>query len=91
MSERPIAVNDLVMVVRSCSCNYGNGWIGTVESLHTGTWDQVCRCQYCGEEVAQSGETTARFLKEDWPVRWLKRIHPPALPETVEQHEELIA
>lgn len=79
MSDKPISVGDLVMVVRGHRCQIGN--IRTVSSLSEPS--RFRDCSICGELWEQTTGTVANFTNGySHPVAWLLRIDPPAIPES---------
>lgn len=92
MSER-IEVGDLVMVVRGHSCLVakiaGIPWIvaGFLSPSGGGWTCSICHMKSaCGPEIAATNSGTWRI-----PVSYLKKIDPPALPESIEHKEEIPA
>lgn len=87
MSDKPISVGDLVMVVRTetCGCEGGIGRTFIVKSLNPDdSW-----CSYCQKYL---GYQTDAFDGQDWHSLYvLKRIDPPALPESVQTKEGITA
>lgn len=83
-----IKVGDLVMVVRAkpcCGANEGIGGVHEVSGLVN-----LSRCYLCGtvtDELAAliDGPNEARVVSR------LIRIDPPAIPESIERHEEVPA
>lgn len=71
MSDRPIAVGDLVQVVRWPCCDFHVGAIRTVEGF---VHFETAHCAICGA----SGPSSNANLSGDGraPVAWLKRIPP---------------
>lgn len=92
--SKPISVGDLVMVVRGHECSVakagGIPWTvtGIVEPIGGGYYCDICkRHSAWGEERAATGYKKGSHA----PLSWLIRIDPPAIPETVEQREEISA
>lgn len=84
MSDKPIAVGDLVQVVRSTH-ECGNQFIGWVFIAVEILPKQLATCSHCNKpsitnEVSVWGKHSRRF---GFPLSWLKRIDPPAEGETI--------
>ena len=92
MNDKPISVGDLVVIVKSC-CDHKLGLVGRVESFYRGNpyKGDVLRCDVCAKNVTPSDMLTALFGGGAWPLKWLKKIDPPALPQDVEHDEEIPA
>ena len=90
MSDRPIQVGDLVMVVKPSACRGGNNGIGHIFRVqYIGRWDEYGNCAYCKQaNCAPNG-----FYADDgdgaWPLSRLKLIDPPALRDDVPADERL--
>jgi hypothetical protein len=89
MSDKPIAVGDLVMVVRyphKCSSSEAfSGMIFVVNELDDGG----VTCDDCGEFI--EGPLAGTPTDVGISVRWLKRIDPLIEPESVPTKEEIEA
>lgn len=83
--DKPIAVGDLVMVVRSCCVEN----LGTVFRVAEIDWSRLYRCRHCGgvcNGIAVEGwgkDKNGAFLHE------LKRIDPDNLKDDVPERENL--
>ena len=94
MSDKPIAVGDLVMVVRWPCCGSALGRVGVVRGFDRVAIDGGCvKCT--GRKDAHFGATPAAAVQVGkntlWPVAWLKRLDPDALKDDVPTREELTA
>lgn len=88
--DKPIAVGDLAMHVRVC-CKRSDavsdlGKIAIIKMVRV----RETRCQKCGQ-LNQGVHASAKTNGIGVPVEWLKRIEPPALPESIEHKESLTA
>ena len=91
MSDKPIRVGDLVMVVRGHECYAG--YTFTVVRADDGRSDGI-RCGGCNKFVFDIGPQAFVAGKGDpgnLPVSWLKRIDPPTISEDVPTGEEIHA
>lgn len=96
MSDRPIQVGDLVMVMSVC-CPRWHKYIGRIGIVVEGTvsaYDRWC----CGESVSgpefhvpDAGSNPRSVMKGWFLPHELKRIDPPAEPERIETDEEIHA
>lgn len=88
-----IAPGDLVAVVSWPCCGVYLGRIFTVQSLDDGDWTLSCdRCKAFHSRPGVCVESNLENGNLVWaPRSWLKKIDPPALPETVERTEEITA
>ena len=87
--DKPISVGDLVMVVRPVNCGHSCG-VGRAFIVRVIT---DCFSYQCGECSRGGGYSVG---VEDEAKNWysigrVKRIDPPALPENVDEREELTA
>lgn len=91
MSDRPIQVNDLVMVVRpKLCCNWFTGAEGQVFQVTglTGFINEYCaKCRCPDNDNGASGLSAFKAIQ----VSRLKRLDPDALLEDVPTKEELHA
>lgn len=90
MSDKPISVGDLVMVVRASSCcghTQGMGLAFCVEYLQGGP----NTCHACGDHQQHSMDAWFSGAKISFPVYRLKRIDPDALKDDIPTREELTA
>ena len=88
----PIKVGDLVMVVRSCCGDFVRSPVFVVDGL----WEPrlSCRCAFCDSalpRVTQATDRTQNGIRYGIPLPWLRKIDPPALPESVERDTEVPA
>lgn len=88
-----IEVGDLVMIVRGHKCCVAKaGGIpfrvtGFVEPRGGGWY-----CEICNTNDAWNAETAVTgFRRANCPLSWLKKIDPPAIPESAPTKEELPA
>ena len=95
MSDKPIAVGDLVMVVRNCSAPI---YFGTTFKVRSILFLYGGNCSFCGKDhTGNYAKAEERYEGSDGqthdmaPVSWLKRIDPPAIDEDVPEKEELTA
>ena len=88
MSDKPISVGDLVVVVRDC-CGMRPGLIFTVNSFFQA---KGRKCMYCGEKVmgtlVDGVEDQENYGGE---ISWLKRIPPLSELEGEQRREEIEA
>ena len=93
-SDRPIAVGDLVMVVRTCcdlpaqeGVRMGLPWtVQLIANL------KVSRCPKCGFTDNGRYAASNEIKRNGWncaPVEWLKRIDPPAQMESTKTDEPM--
>lgn len=88
MSDRPIQVGDLVVVVGSC-CSSHLGYVFKVETLFAG---QTFKCSGgsggCGR---RQYDTVCAGIRNKIavPMKWLKRIPPDILDADVEERREI--
>ena len=91
MSE--IKAGDLVMVVHVC-CEPNSRALGAIFKVKKITIDDS-RCPYCRDFFNNTRRAVAQEVWGDGykcaPVSWLKKIDPPAIPETEERDEEVMA
>lgn len=91
MSDKPISVGDLVVVVGQHCSAMGADWLGDVYTVTGDIQSALPRCGYCGGSVHSarivSFDTGGRWL----PVQYLKRIPPLDELEGVRQDEEISA
>lgn len=87
-----IKVNDLVVVVRFPCCHRFVGVVMRVEEIK-GAGDSYS-CSHCnvryfeGQNVQGAfSPSRARGTGRFFPLPWLKKIDPPALPESVTEHQ----
>ena len=89
MSDKPISVGDLVMVVLTAKCGHGCG-IGGIHRVVglEGIWDSVC-----GECDKPLGSYTFAMCDngKGYGLYRLKRLDPDALKDDVPTKEELHA
>ena len=95
MSDKPISVDDLVMVVRPSFCageTDGIGHVFLVSRVYQDEEEPQRVCAYCGR-VHMNGEMFAEdaTLRCDWAVRRLMKIPPLTEPGHVHTIEELTA
>ena len=90
--DKTIKAGDLAMVVRDC-CGRHLGTPLKVGSIHFQPHPKNVRCDDCGREYSN-----VEYVKVENPGRvsnaplfWLKKIDPPAIPETEDEREELTA
>lgn len=91
MSEA-IKAGDLVMCVRArrCGCGDSIGRIHTVKSIIIANLGG--RCIACGADTFQPGVLLAEFENANFcETMRLKRIDPPALPESISTDDEVTA
>ena len=84
-----IKAGDLVMVVSTphpCAVEYLHT-VHTVLSVGAVLW----YCEDCHVEMVDEFAVTDSKDASGFPVAWLRRIPPPALPESIEHHEEITA
>lgn len=93
MSE-PIKAGDLAIVVRDC-CGASLGAVLKIAAVHRMAMPQWLKCAHCGRQFSNidyaEGTTTRNGYPKFPPTFWLKKIDPPAVPETVEHEEEIRA
>ena len=90
MSDETIRAGDLVAVVRPCCPNYSGGiWIYTVAKVWHRSWRH--RCAHCGNTTPAGNYAAETSTEMGVPVAWLKKIHPPEIPETTDEREEMTA
>ena len=90
--DRPIAVGDLVVVVRSC-CTSSLGLIFRVGSIHMSP-TFFGACMDCGRRTELDNGIPHAFDVVDnagWPLAWLRRIPPISAPESTLIEEEQTA
>jgi hypothetical protein len=88
MSDKPIQVGDIVMVVRWDGCAAGPTRVifeVTQIATNDGFACHVNHRTHWNEKTCALGGGVAV------PVRWLKRLDPDALKDDVPEHEELVA
>lgn len=94
MSDKPIQVGDLVMVIRPSGCTNCEprfGRIGTVVAItpeRTPKWE----CAGCGRVFKKYNDNSPKITIEDgrsYQAWRLKRIDPPALLESTRTEETL--
>lgn len=83
MSDRPIQVGDLVMVVRGC-CPH-NSW-GVPWQVKSTVMAFNAHCIVCGKPINEQAHALGAFAA---PVTWLKRIDPPATGDSLPTRREL--
>ena len=91
MSDKPISVGDLVMVVRGHQCYAG--YTFTIVRPNDGTFSGIL-CPVCDKYVWDSGPQAYLKGKEapgNLPIAWLKRIPPLDESEDVPTGEEIAA
>ena len=81
MSDKPIQVGDLVMVVRGCCPHKSFGVPWRVE----GVVHKSGNCSVCHKEIPESPVAVGTFMA---PLSWLKRLDPDALKDDVPTKEE---
>lgn len=94
MSDKPIAVGDLVMVVRdtACGCYYGRVYpVIAIEAVAMG----AVRCGHCND-LRYCDKHLAALLRGPnrdghLPISWLKRLDPDALRDDVPTEEGIHA
>lgn len=90
MSERPIAVGDLVQVVRGCGC-----WNGSIFIVKT--FIAYAPAVDCGKCAFSLSPAPTLAVSENWrlgkmlcaPLSWLKRIPPLSELEGVDTQENI--
>jgi hypothetical protein len=90
MSDRPIQVGDLVVVVRSSNCIGGNDGVGHVFVVLRIKFGAGLHCHYCGKNHGFD-ENYAEDMDYWWPLRRLRRIPPLSDLESEQRKEELPA
>jgi len=93
MNNKPIAVGDLVMVVRGHDCIVRK--LGGVPMHVERISQSACgglRCSLCGSSKVYPQTTCANFegKKCFLPLAWLIRIEPPAVSQQTESTKELM-
>lgn len=88
MSDKPISVGDLVMLVKGCCQDAEKhlGWVGTVEGVL-----QTHSYCHCGDSFAGLCAIVTIEKRGDLPLRWLKRIPPLEELDEVKRDEEITA
>jgi hypothetical protein len=87
-----IKVGDLVMVVRGHECqmkHFGGVVFKVDELLPFDLRDPFCK--FCGGSISLGKRIVARNGDRGFPIDWLKKIDPPALPENTNNKEEIHA
>lgn len=92
MSDKPIGVGDLVVVVRACEYCGNNTHLGYVFCVRwvgysDGSMD-CCENGYGDAEWSADDEASGDGA---WPTSWLKRLDPDALRNDTPTKEELTA
>jgi hypothetical protein len=89
MSDKPISVGDLVVVVRGHVCDLGETFIVTRIDRWSGGWV----CTKCGEEsdddYVGASPSTDPMDRHCVPLPWLKRIPPLSELEGERTQEEM--
>ena len=87
MSDKPIQVGDLVMVVRPTTCCVGSARLGAILTVRAlGKVFVQCACG------AYDKQLNALLTEDAWcEVVRLKRIDPDCLKDDIPDHEELTA
>ena len=90
MSEKPISVGDLVMVVHWPPCGCGLGKTGVVSDLFT-SFARYGKCWKCGAKFSPNVPMGAATLNSEFDVdmSWLKRIDPPATGDSLPTRREI--
>lgn len=86
MSDRPIAVGDLVMIVWPC-CSYHASKVFTVMDVIA--YDATGVCKSCGHTVKKGTQLAAISDRIGYPLSWLKRIPPMSELEGERSQEKL--
>jgi hypothetical protein len=88
-----IKAGDLVMMVRGHECAMESvGYIPFVVTGFASPWGGGWECPKCGQRSAGPNEVAAIgwFSKRiRIPISWLRKIEPPAIPETTERETEV--
>lgn len=84
-ANRGIRVGELVMVVHTCCGQVPMGRVRVVSAMR----ETAAICDRC-MHVSQGTHATASG-DGWWPIAWLKRIDPPAIPESVTTDSEITA
>lgn len=90
MSAKPIAVGDLVSVVRAC-CAYQRKRVVGQSSFVKKIFLSLTSCSGCGQLNDELHAVATNANRGGIPLPWLQRIDPPALPESTETREEISA
>ena len=91
MSEKPISVGDLVIMVRAC-CEQSGIYLGSIKIV-----EGICNsdlsgpCTNCGFRPIPPYAVMSMPSNNAVPFRWLKRLDPDALKDDVPTREELTA
>ena len=88
---KPIKVGDLVMVVRPTICCGATKSVGLVATVVDNETKQYVRCIHCSDRVINDSSYLQLDNGKYCHVSRLKRIDPPATPETVEHDSEVTA
>lgn len=93
MSDRPIEVGDLVVVVRGHECVVSalGGIPFVVDAVRAA--DERFTCSRCGADPAADAQPYAKFRGIMFcgvPIAWLKRIPPLAELETTHETDSIV-
>jgi hypothetical protein len=86
-----IKAGDLVMLVRGHECLMARaGGIPFIVTKVAQSLPGGFTCAACGQKGAQAGLYADGYESRHIPLQWLKRIDPPAIPETTEREQETV-
>ena len=92
MSDKPIQVGDLVMIVRWPCCGVALGRVFIVGGFIMADCDFVCNyCRTIMPRVPHPVSDGPKLTRLSAPITWVKRLDPDALKDDVPTKEELTA
>ena len=92
MKDETIRVGDLVMVVRGLPCCGKGVKFGATYTVSKIVLETKVHCNYCGHKYAEVNVAVSEhFGGRGVMLSRLKKIHPPELPETVDERQEVEA